>query len=171
MILSSANLDSSKMIIHPEKLIDTTLDEIKEILHNITPDTLRQNGLAATISNYISNTPYEAIHINFNSPLIGLRYSDAIEINVYRMFQEIFNNAIKYADCKEITIDLFISDGALCLMVADDGKGFDTSKKQSGFGIQNIKSRVELVNGTVNFDSSDKSGTTVIIKVPVHEQV
>jgi signal transduction histidine kinase len=171
MILSSANLDSSKMIIHPEKLIDTTLDEIKEILHNITPDTLRQNGLAATISNYISNTPYEAIHINFNSPLIGHRYSDAIEINVYRMFQEIFNNAIKYADCKEINIELFKSEGALCLMVSDDGKGFDTGKKQSGFGIQNIKSRVELVNGTVNFDSSEKSGTTVIIKVPLNEHV
>jgi signal transduction histidine kinase len=171
MILNNADLDPSKFIINPEKLIDTTLSEIKEILHNITPETLKQSGLAATISSYITNSPFESIKINFNSTLLGMRYSEAIEINIYRMFQELFNNAIKYANCKEINIELFVIENKICLMVSDDGKGFDIHKLQTGFGIKNINSRVELLHGTVSFDSSTQSGTTTIIKVPLDEKV
>ncbi len=100
-----------------------------------------------------------------------MRYSEAIEINIYRMFQELFNNAIKYADCKEINIELFVIENKICLMVSDDGKGFDIHKSQTGFGIKNINSRVELLHGTVSFDSSTQSGTTTIIKVPLDEKV
>lgn len=170
MILNNADLDKSKFMINPDKLIDATLAEIKEILHNITPDTLKQNGLASTISSYITNTPYESIKINFNSTMLGVRYSEAIEINVYRIFQELFNNAIKYSGCKEINIDLFVAENHLNLMLSDDGKGFDSDKPTQGFGIKNIRSRVELLGGTVNIDSSEISGTTVIVKIPLNEK-
>lgn len=170
MVLNNADLDKSKFTINPDKLIDATLAEIKEILHNITPDTLKQNGLASTISSYITNTPYENLKVNFNTTMLGVRYSEAIEINVYRIFQELFNNALKYSGCKEINVDMFVSENALNLMVADDGKGFNAEKTGEGFGIQNIKSRVELLQGTVNFDSSEFSGTTVILKIPLHEK-
>lgn len=167
MILNNADLDTSKFTINPNTLIDATLSEIKEILHNITPETLKQNGLASSISSYITSVPYDNIKVNFNSTLLGVRYNESIEINVYRIFQEVFNNACKYSGCKEIQIEMFVVENQLNLLISDDGKGFDPAGKHNGFGLQNIKSRVELIHGIMNMDSSEKSGTTFIIKVPV----
>jgi signal transduction histidine kinase len=52
-------------------------------------------------------------------------------------------------------------------MVEDDGGGFDTDKTFKGFGLRNIKSRVDVFEGTVDIDSAPSKGTVTTIEIPL----
>jgi signal transduction histidine kinase len=55
------------------------------------------------------------------------------------------------------------------MIIEDNGKGFDTQKLNSfeGIGLKNIISRVQFLNGSVDFDSTIGNGTTVNIEIPL----
>jgi len=54
------------------------------------------------------------------------------------------------------------------LVVEDNGKGFDTNDaRNDGIGIKNVATRVEYLNGSVNFDSAIGRGTSVIVEIPL----
>jgi signal transduction histidine kinase len=72
--------------------------------------------------------------------------------------QEQLNNTIKYAAASQVYIAIVKKDRHLQVTIADDGKGFDTSKKRTGIGITNIISRTELFNGRVKIESAPGRG-------------
>ena len=72
--------------------------------------------------------------------------------------QEQITNIIKHANAKEVIIEIYQDNGALILNIKDDGAGFDVSSKRNGVGLQNISSRVELLNGEVIINSSPGNG-------------
>ena len=67
-------------------------------------------------------------------------------------------------------MQLIRHDNELNIIIEDNGIGFDTNKLDSfkGIGIKGIQTRIEFLNGTVDFDSSLGRGTTVIIDVPLN---
>lgn len=52
-------------------------------------------------------------------------------------------------------------------MVEDNGTGLNTSAQKKGIGLMNIASRLDTINGNVNFEPSLKSGTLATVKIPV----
>jgi signal transduction histidine kinase len=61
---------------------------------------------------------------------------------------------------------LVLRENKISLIYEDDGIGFDSSKNRKGLGLNNIKNRVQLINGTLNIDSkNNRKGTTVIVEV------
>ncbi|MEW7279422.1 sensor histidine kinase [Aquimarina sp. 2201CG1-2-11] len=85
---------------------------------------------------------------------------------LYRVLQELISNIYKHAKASTVTISLTIAE-ELTLIVEDDGIGFDIdiiSKK--GIGLQNIKERVDALDGELLIDTHIDNGTTVIIKIP-----
>ena len=99
----------------------------------------------------------------------GERLSANIEINLYRVVQELINNIIKHAEATEVEVQLYKSKNHLIIMVEDNGKGFNINEasKQKGMGISNIKSRLRSVKGEISFEKAHDSGTLAIIKVPI----
>ena len=94
---------------------------------------------------------------------------DAKALVVYRTIQEISNNIIKHAAAKNVLIQLIKNDDQLSIFVEDDGKGFDVRKAlaKGGLGLQNIDSRVQFLQGVIEWDSVIGEGTTVSITIPV----
>jgi signal transduction histidine kinase len=88
---------------------------------------------------------------------------------LYRVIQEAVSNVIKHAKANEISMQLVRHDNELTIVVEDNGVGFDKKKinQFEGIGLKNIISRVEFLNGRVDFDSTPGRGTTVVIDVPV----
>jgi signal transduction histidine kinase len=72
--------------------------------------------------------------------------------------QEQLNNIMKYAEASAILINLKQSNSELTLEIADNGRGFDTTKKRNGIGITNIINRATTFNGKVAIDSSPGNG-------------
>jgi len=91
--------------------------------------------------------------------------SDEKKLFLYRSIQELVNNTYKYAKANTISISL-TSNEDLLLMVEDNGIGFNTEEKPDGIGLNNIKEKLLKYNGDLHIDSSPKTGTTIIIKLP-----
>lgn len=91
-----------------------------------------------------------------------------IKINLYRMIQEILQNAVKHASCKNILVSFVRTNEVIIVTITDDGKGFviKPGKSKTGIGMRNIKSRVEKLGGTWDIDSVINKGTTITLNIP-----
>jgi ligand-binding sensor domain-containing protein/two-component sensor histidine kinase len=83
--------------------------------------------------------------------------------NIFLIFKEALNNALKYADCRNIKIELKKEQHLLVLSVKDDGKGFTemtTENISGGNGLKNMRSRAKEIDGEIRINAGNK-GTTV----------
>ena len=94
--------------------------------------------------------------------------SKEAKLHVYRIIQELLNNAIKHADASEIDVQLNKIDGTLLIMVEDNGNGFDHENAKLGLGLGNLQSRVNVLRGEMEIDSSHERGTSVTVHIPLN---
>ena len=77
---------------------------------------------------------------------------------MYRVLQELVNNAIKHADARKLSIEVIRHPTSLVLVYEDDGKGFDVKQQGPGVGLSNIFNRVEIFHGDVKLNSCPGQG-------------
>jgi signal transduction histidine kinase len=89
-----------------------------------------------------------------------------MEINAFRILQEIIGNAIKHSGASELIVQIIQEPERLSLIAQDNGKGFDLQKATAGkgIGLNSIKSRVESMKGMIDIYSEPDSGTEINIE-------
>jgi len=87
---------------------------------------------------------------------------------IYRLIQEIVSNIRKHADAKTIFLQLFGHENTVHLTIEDDGKGFNYEQAiaKGGLGLKSINSRIAFLDGTIDWDSELKKGTSIHITLP-----
>jgi len=149
-------------------LIDNSIAEMRRIAHNLLPETLRHYGLKIALTDFVGEvTPDVSPQIIFNTFGNELRYNKETEIMVYRITQELVNNSLKYAQAKQINLQLFLEPKRICVQVIDDGIGFETDQiihSKKGKGIQNIYNRVTAFNGRIEILSEPGKGTECLLE-------
>jgi signal transduction histidine kinase len=149
-----------------EELTRISLD-IRNISHELMPQTLKEYGLKLAVEDICQKIlAPSGIQYEVHSTLPDERMADKIEITLYRIFQELVHNIIKHSKATEVLVQLRKMNNHILLMVEDNGKGM-TEEKKNGIGISNLKSRVQLLDGNLQYDSSENEGTTAIVRVPV----
>lgn len=93
--------------------------------------------------------------------------NELVKVNVYRIVQESLQNIIKHAEAKNIALNFSTTDEQLSVQLKDDGKGFNIKKNKKGIGMKNMKSRIQKLNGTIDFISEKGKGTSIHIKIPI----
>jgi len=149
-------------------LIDHASEEVRRISHNMMPDVL-QLGLPEALEEIAQNLKHSTqLDVTFQE--IGfpqMELTETQKIMFYRIAQELTQNVVKHAAAKKILLQLTWSSDAVQLIVEDDGTGFDTEKASKGVGLRSIASRIQYLNGTVDFDSEKNVGTTVTVIAPL----
>ncbi|WP_456437286.1 tetratricopeptide repeat protein [Psychroserpens sp.] len=155
---------NNKTIEEAVVMIDKSCEQVRAISHNLVPPALANFDLKDVASDYCANM--NNIHkpnINFTYLGESVNLPKIIEINIFRIIQELVTNSIKHADAKSIDVQLSVQGNTLQLAVEDNGKGFDITKpNKEGVGISNMKHRVSFLNGEIDFTSNDE-GTFVNI--------
>ncbi|MEM9160604.1 MAG: ATP-binding protein, partial [Verrucomicrobiota bacterium] len=84
--------------------------------------------------------------------------------HVYFAFKESLHNIRKHSEATRVRISIMIgaSRRQLRFEIEDDGKGFDPSVVDSGYGLENLRMRSESLNGDCEVSSSPGKGTKVI---------
>lgn len=148
--------------------IDGAVAELRKVAHNLMPDLLVNYGLKEALEEFairMSNDTLD-IHIEFLSYTGAL--SQEQQLLVYRIIQELVNNAIKHAEASQIIIQLVEEETDIVVTVEDDGKGFDINKidlkKSAGF--HNIQSRVQFMKGSLNVQAEENVGTSIEFTFP-----
>lgn len=148
--------------------IDGAVAELRKVAHNLMPDLLVNYGLKEALDEFAIRMSNETldIHIEFLSYTNSLLQEQ--QLLVYRIIQELVNNAIKHAAASQIIIQLVEEDQDIVVTVEDDGKGFDINKlnlkKSAGF--HNIQSRIQFLKGTLAVHSEEQVGTSIEFKFP-----
>lgn len=145
--------------------IDKANRELREIYTDLYPSILNDIGLEATIKWHVKNTlELHGIktYLRFN---ISDRPAHDIEVNLYRMVQEISSNIIKYSEADRVEMELVQQNGYIALTVADNGKGFLIDEVKRGYGLSNLRQRSESFGGVMNVDAAPGKGTRISITI------
>jgi len=125
--------------------------------------------LPAALSSYCEEfSSVRGIPISYKADDSVEELSPGAALCIYRIAQEALGNVAKHAEAKQVEVRLSRSDSRVCLVVSDDGVGFDPdgSGKSGGLGLINMRERVRQLNGTFAFDSEPGRGTTVKAEIP-----
>lgn len=156
-------------LVNLTEVLDETAQEVRNISHRMMPRVLTEMGLRAAIEDMLKKTlEHSTIEYVFESYRVEeKRFDEKIEISLYRICQELVNNVVKHSNAQHLSVQLILKAPYLVLIVEDDGKGFDSKEKQGGIGLMNIHSRVNTVNGKINYEASESAGTVATVRIPV----
>lgn len=150
------------------KLVDDSCKEVRNVSHTIMPNALLRNSLAAAVRTFVSKIDERVIKINLHTEGLNEKLDENIENMLYRVIQECVSNVIKHAAANTLDISLTKDEHEVSLTVEDNGKGFvKNDKVAEGIGMKNIRSRVNYLKGSVEWDSRPGKGTVVMIHVPL----
>lgn len=143
--------------------------EIRKISHDLSSGFIEGSSYFDIIKTLVENQT-QAYQLNYelkktddiNWDLV----SNKTKINLYRIVQESLQNIYKHANAKHVKIIFEQESNSILLNITDDGSGFEVNRAKKGIGLKNIRSRVNELNGEVNFESEKNQGTTVRISVP-----
>lgn len=163
--------EHTQKLMHVRSLVKDALAETQTISHNLMPKTIEKYGMGGAIRSLIEQ--YEVstdIQFHFTQQEeIESKLNNEIEINVYRMIQELLSNAVRHANCDTVWITLRKEKQLLICVVRDNGTGKDLpeSFETDGLGLRTIYNRAQLLSGSVQFNNNPGKGIEVRIEVPI----
>ena len=144
-----------------KELVTQAGKEIRRTAHNLMPASIDKYGLEMAVRSKIAQLDQSALSIQFQSNGMEQRLPQNIEIHLYRIIQEMIQNAVKHSRAQELLIDLSADEGSIHLVVEDNGNGIDQSLEEiEGMGISNIRSRVAALGGEFTIESKPGTGTS-----------
>jgi signal transduction histidine kinase len=149
-------------------LLDESCTELRNISHHLMPAALIQNGLLLAVQEFVRKINASGkLHIVYYYDDFG-RANSQIEINLYRILQELTNNIIKYANATEVNLNINIENGMIKVMISDNGVGMDPKviRNSNGNGWNNIYSRLTMMQAHFDIESFPGNGTTIFIDIP-----
>jgi len=154
------------------RLIDKAGNELRRICQGLRPPLLDDLGLMPSVRELVNefeaHWPLEIdLEIRLDEDLFPVP-SD-VALSVFRVLQETLTNVVRHADARNVNVTLVREYQWLVLSVYDSGRGFQISEIAAapGYGIEGMRERARLVNGTIEIRSVPDQGTRVVLRVPV----
>ena len=118
------------------------------------------------------------LNIRINEVGDASSYLDAKQASVvFYIIEEALGNARKYSQASLVEVNLWIESDLFVAQIADDGVGFDTGEvlgdyeSRGSLGMINMRERAELVDGSLDVQSTPNKGTTITALVPLRKRV
>jgi signal transduction histidine kinase len=151
----------------PEKnhllfLIDELYNQVRNISHQLYPSHLIADGLTIALSDYVHLINKEGrVFCQFFGNEGNIEPTKII--NIFRIIQELLNNAIRHSKANKIDLEIMYDDNSIFIRVQDDGIGFQNNREFDGIGLHNVRNRVKSINGQMELISEPIKGTTFMI--------
>lgn len=153
--------------------VAATFQKVKGFILNLRPMMLDDLGLVPTLRRYVDGFSDNS-GINANLMITGKerRVESHKEVTVFRLIQELLNNAAEYGRASNIQINLDMGESLIRVSVEDNGSGFEladmlNSPDADRLGLATMRERVEMLGGQIHFDSALGRGTRVSFELPV----
>lgn len=148
--------------------LNFAINKLRKVSHNLMPDIIIKYGLETALKEYANRM----MNNNLEIDVTFLGYTKTLDVDkelfVYRIIQELVNNAIKHANPTHILIQVVEDEELYHITVEDDGIGFeiiDLDFKNSA-GFINIQSRIQFLKGTFEIYSKENEGTSIEFNFP-----
>jgi len=158
--------DESELLSGLAAEMDRTIEQLREVSHNLYPAILRDRGLAAAVHSYAGKLPLASTLSVSPDPLPRLPAD--VESAAYFLMCEAVTNALKHSQAEELSLSVAVDDGHLCVRVTDDGRGFDADGAPRAGGLLHMEDRVRSFRGELRIESTPGRGTSVVAVLPVN---
>ena len=146
-----------------------TIIELRDTIWAMNNSEFVFEDLRSRIFNFIEKAKFAredvAFKFTIDEALQDIKLSSLVGINIYRTIQEAINNAVKYSEASEISVDVTSKNNQIAIEIQDNGKGFDINTIDFGNGLYNMKKRVEEVAGVLKIESNINRGTIINILI------
>ncbi|MEJ2593666.1 MAG: sensor histidine kinase [bacterium] len=178
VLLSTASVQFSRIKMDPEtaplfekatQLITEASGEIRKISRNMMPGVLSKLGLYDALEDLFETVNgMDELQVHLKLDDHRERLPENTEIMLYRIVQELVNNTVKHAKASEITFELSREGDKIQMIYADNGTGFDPEDKMEdkGLGLAGIRSRTDLLGGTMKINAEKGNGTHYTFQIP-----
>ena len=146
--------------------LDTAVDELRRIAKSMMPEVLLTYGLGEATKEYCNSLQKSGIPVicqifHYKNDMNANR-----QVTLYRIMQELVNNGVKHASATQILVQLQQSGNSIYLTVEDNGLGFDKVQMSQlkGAGLANIQSRVEMLQGKLEVESTPGTGASFSVE-------
>lgn len=150
------------------RLLDQCLAYTRTLTFELSPPVLYDYGLEAAIQSL--GRRFEAGYgVRFRYEDDGLPKPLNIEKRVllFKAVRELLVNVVKHADADNVLVTICRHGNYIRISVEDDGVGYDTHSVSGGFGLFNIRERLEHIGGWIDVRSRSDEGTRVTISAPL----
>lgn len=152
------------------ELLQHAIEEIRRLSHKLATPSLNNFGLAESICEMVQSfRDVNRFHIEHDLCLQEEKLSHEQKITVFRIFQELLNNTVKYAGAANVRISVSDTGHGVHCTYEDDGIGFDATSVKKGLGLHNVQNRVEAYNGSLTVVSAPGRGFRSTFTVPYGE--
>jgi signal transduction histidine kinase len=160
-----------------ESTIKQMIADVHRLAWGMRPSILDDYGLDSALARHIEEVAKTAgleIDYQFTSPEGLPRLPNRIEVSLFRIAQEAITNLIKHAKARHASVIVLRQIRDITMLVEDDGQGFDMPEVQDKggqcLGLMGMKERVNLLGGSFVVESIPGEGTTIQVRIPLHEE-
>lgn len=160
-------------LINLKAAVAATFQKVRGFILNLRPMMLDDLGIVPTLRRYVDSFA-ENSGVSTHLTVTGKewRLESYKEVTIFRIIQELLNNAYEHGHATSIQINLDMGDDLVRVSVEDNGSGFElsdalASQTADQFGLATIRERVEMLGGEIHFDSGVGRGTKVSFEIPV----
>lgn len=157
-------------------IIRLTLKDVRKIIYDLRPMSLDDLGLIPTLERYISNfSDFTGINVELKVFGQEVDLNSSIQIAIFRVVQEGLSNINKHSKATEAKIVVEFTATRLNVTIVDNGIGFDYDKVyhddngNSGYGLINMKERIQILGGSLSVKSAPYKGTRINFHILLSE--
>jgi len=145
-----------------------TITDLRETIWALKKENVEIEELADRLKSYAQNQLSYKVNMKLNVREkldVKIILSPAEALNIFRIFQEAINNAVKYSNAGEILLSVITESSSWYrISVSDNGQGFDTNVLYQGhYGLENMRKRAKEIKVILEITSIKNNGTTVIL--------
>ncbi|MCS1384136.1 sensor histidine kinase [Lysinibacillus sphaericus] len=167
VIASSPIIEEKKVLDIREQLLNASKD-LREYCENLSPPLLDTFGLEMALKKLVQKVKIRANFL-LNTQIDRVQFQDpTLHLVVYRLVQEMLNNAIKHADASKVSLKLLAINHGFVLQYDDNGIGCDIEdlmQSSASMGINGIRERVRAFNGDMTITSKPNDGMHIYIQI------
>lgn len=157
--------------------LDETINHVRRISRELVPTTLERFGLSAALQEFAAKSnSSDALRVTYGyGGNENHRLNPSAELMLYRVAQELINNAMKHSRGKNIHVQLSLPPQCFGLVIEDDGQGFDLesvrARPSPGLGLDSIEGRLRIIDGKISYETAYQKGCRVIVELKKPEKV
>jgi len=154
--------------------MDRIMEDTRSLTFELSNPLLYEIGLGAAIESLLTEQIQgkNGINCTFTSQGPKISLNEEVRVVLYQGVRELLTNIVKYAHASQVEVLVMKSHKQISIMIQDDGIGFNVSKlslpdrDRGGFGLFNIRERLEYLGGNLDIQSTPNKGTFVTMSIP-----
>ena len=148
----------------------TLVDALDEIVWAVDPERDTLGSVARYLASYAEEFLgglKVACRVQIPNSFPDKMVSGEVRHHLFLAVKEALNNAVRHGGATEVGFRIRVGEDGLCVLITDNGSGFDTIQRSNGHGLLNLRNRLEHLQGRCEVESMPGAGTTVSLQLPL----